>query len=46
MAELEPVYRLIMERLGVAGSATLVDEQVKPVVVPVVAPDALRAVAK
>jgi fructose/tagatose bisphosphate aldolase len=46
MAELEPVYRLIMERLGVTGSASLVDEIVKPVIVPVVAPDALRAVAK
>ncbi len=46
MAELEPVYRLIMERLGVAGSASLVDESIKPVSAPVVAPDSLRAVAK
>jgi len=43
MAELEPVYALIMERLGVAGSAALVDEIVRPVIVPVVAPEALRA---
>lgn len=46
MAELEPVYALIMERLGVAGSAALVDEIVRPVVVPVVAPEALRSAVR
>ena len=47
MAELEPLFALIMRRLGVAGSAEVVDRTVKPVEVPVVAPEALRmAVAR
>jgi fructose/tagatose bisphosphate aldolase len=45
MAELEPLYALIMRRLGVAGSSALVDRIVAPVDVPVPAPEALGAVA-
>jgi fructose/tagatose bisphosphate aldolase len=43
MAELEPLFALIMRRLGVAGSAGLVDRIVRPVEVPVPAPETLRA---
>ena len=42
-ATLEETFGLIMRRLGVAGSAELVDRLVPPVEVPVPAPDALRA---
>jgi len=42
MADLEPTFVLIMQRLGVAGSATLVDRIVKPVETEVPVPDALR----
>ena len=34
MADLEPVFGLIMRRLGVAGTAALVDRIVKPVDIP------------
>jgi hypothetical protein len=44
MAELEPLYALTMRRLGVAGSAGLVDRIVRPVEVPVPVPEELRAV--
>ncbi|MEA2515394.1 MAG: tagatose 1,6-diphosphate aldolase GatY/KbaY [Thermomicrobiales bacterium] len=42
MTELGRSFDLIMQRLGVAGKAALVDRIVKPVVVPVPAPEALR----
>jgi len=45
MAELEPRFELVMRRLGVAGSAALVDRIVKRVDVPVPAPEELRTVA-
>ncbi|CAA9528962.1 MAG: FIG01164266: hypothetical protein [uncultured Thermomicrobiales bacterium] len=38
MADLEPVFALIMRNLGVAGSAALVDRIVRPVDVPVPSP--------
>jgi fructose/tagatose bisphosphate aldolase len=43
MAELQETYSLVMRRLGVAGSAALVDEQIKPVAVEVQAPEALQS---
>lgn len=43
MAELQPMYELIMQRLGVAGSSELVDRIVKPAVVSVPAPESLTA---
>jgi len=43
MADLAPTFELIMRRLGVAGSAGLVDRIVRPVEVPTPAPEALRA---
>lgn len=43
MGELQPMYELIMRRLGVAGSSELVDRIVKPVVVSVPAPESLVA---
>lgn len=45
MADLEPTFVLIMQRLGVAGSSDLVDRIVNPVEVDVPLPDALRQVA-
>jgi fructose/tagatose bisphosphate aldolase len=45
MADLEPLYALIMRRLGVAGSAALVDRVVRPVAVPVPAPETIRTAA-
>lgn len=45
MDDLEPTFGLIMQRLGVAGSATLVDRIVQPVEVPVPAPASLRQAA-
>ena len=42
-AELEPTFSLMMRELGVAGSAALVDRIVRPVEIPVPAPDSLRA---
>ncbi len=45
MADLESTFDLIMKRLGVSGSAALVDRIVKPVDVAVPAPEALRTVA-
>jgi fructose/tagatose bisphosphate aldolase len=42
MTELGRTFELIMQRLGVAGRADLVDRIVKPVVVRVPAPDALH----
>lgn len=43
MAGLFGTFDLIMQRLGVAGKADLVDRYVKPVEVPVRAPESLRA---
>jgi len=43
MAGLFSTFDLIMQRLGVAGKAELVDRYVKPVEVPVQAPESLRA---
>jgi fructose/tagatose bisphosphate aldolase len=43
MADLEPRFGLIMRRLGVAGSAPLVDRLVPPVEIPVPMPEAVRA---
>ena len=45
MADLEPTFGLIMQRLGVSGSAALVDRIVKPVEVSVPAPASLRQAA-
>ena len=45
MADLEPMFSLIMQRLGVAGSASLVDRIVQPVEAPVPAPASLRQAA-
>jgi fructose/tagatose bisphosphate aldolase len=45
MAELEPTFSLMMRELGVAGSADLVDRIVRPVEIPLPAPNALRAAA-
>jgi hypothetical protein len=45
MAELQETYSLVMRRLGVAGTASLVDEHIKPVTIEVPAPDALKSVA-
>ncbi|HEV2106830.1 MAG TPA: class II fructose-bisphosphate aldolase [Thermomicrobiales bacterium] len=45
MGDLQPTFELIMRKLGVAGSASLVDHSIKPVDVPVQAPDALRSVS-
>ncbi|MGH2530693.1 MAG: class II fructose-bisphosphate aldolase [Thermomicrobiales bacterium] len=42
MGELEQTYGLVMQRLGVAGSAQVVDAHIKPVNVPIPAPDALK----
>jgi fructose/tagatose bisphosphate aldolase len=39
MADLEPTFSLIMQRLGVRGSAGLVDRIIKPIEVSVPAPD-------
>ena len=44
MDDLEPTFGLIMRRLGVAGSAALVDRIVKPVELSVPAPETLRDV--
>ena len=41
--DLEPTFDLIMRRLGVAGSAALVDRIVKPVEVPTPMPESVRA---
>ncbi len=43
VADLEPRFDLIMQRLGVAGSAELVDRIVTPVDVPVPMPDLVAA---
>jgi fructose/tagatose bisphosphate aldolase len=43
MAGLFSTFDLIMQRLGVAGKAELVDRYVKPIEVPVQAPESLRA---
>ncbi|MDP9365496.1 MAG: class II fructose-bisphosphate aldolase [Chloroflexota bacterium] len=43
VADLEPTFALIMQRLGVAGSAALVDRIVTPVEVPAPMPDSFRA---
>jgi hypothetical protein len=43
MSGLFATFDLIMQRLGVAGKADLVDRYVKPVEVPVAAPESLRA---
>ncbi len=43
MSSLFATFDLIMQRLGVAGKADLVDRYVKPVEVPVAAPESLRA---
>jgi len=45
MADLEPSFAGIMQRLGVAGSAALVDRIVRPIAVEVPMPEALRSVA-
>lgn len=45
MAELQETYSLVMRRLGVSGSAALVDEHVKPVAVDVQAPGVLQSLA-
>ncbi len=45
MAELAPTFELIMRRLGVAGSASLVDRIVTPFEVATPAPEALRGEA-
>ncbi len=45
MADLQPAFELVMNNLGVTGSASLVDRLVPPVDVPVPVPDALRALA-
>jgi fructose/tagatose bisphosphate aldolase len=42
MAELQGTFELIMQRLGVAGKADVVDRVIKPVVVRVPAPEGLR----
>jgi fructose/tagatose bisphosphate aldolase len=44
MGELEQTYGLVMQRLGVAGSAKVVDEYIKPVDVAVPVPDVLKTV--
>jgi hypothetical protein len=43
MGSLGETFSLIMQRLGVAGSAEIVDRVVKPVEVGVTAPEALRS---
>ncbi|MBA2754706.1 MAG: class II fructose-bisphosphate aldolase [Chloroflexia bacterium] len=43
MADLQPAFELVMTRLGVTGSASLVDRLVPPIDVPVPAPDSLRS---
>ena len=45
MGDLQPTFELIMRKLGVEGSAALVDRIVKPVDVPTPAPEALHVVA-
>jgi hypothetical protein len=45
MAELQETYSLVMRRLGVAGTASLVDEHIKPVTIEVPAPDVLKSLA-
>jgi fructose/tagatose bisphosphate aldolase len=45
MDDLQPTFELIMRKLGVAGSASLVDRTIKLVDVPVQAPDVLRSVS-
>jgi fructose/tagatose bisphosphate aldolase len=45
MAELQETYSLVMRRLGVSGTASLVDEHIKPVTVETPAPESLSAVA-
>jgi hypothetical protein len=45
MAELQETYSLVMRRLGVAGTAGLVDEHIKPVTIEVPAPAALKSMA-
>jgi fructose/tagatose bisphosphate aldolase len=45
MAELQETYSLVMHRLGVAGTASLVDELIKPVTIKVPAPDGLKPLA-
>ncbi|MDP9471078.1 MAG: class II fructose-bisphosphate aldolase, partial [Chloroflexota bacterium] len=42
MADLEPRFELVMRRLGVAGTAALVDRIVTPVTVATPAPESLR----
>jgi fructose/tagatose bisphosphate aldolase len=42
MSELERTFDLIMQRLGVAGKAELVDRHVEPVIVQVPVPEGLR----
>lgn len=42
MGELEQTYGLVMQRLGVAGSAGVVDKHIKPVAVAVPVPEALK----
>lgn len=44
MDELEGTFRLVMERLGVAGSASLVDRIIRPVAIEVPIPAALSRV--
>ncbi len=43
MADLQPAFELVMTRLGVTASASLVDRLVPPIDVPVPAPDSLRS---
>lgn len=45
MGDLQPTFELIMRKLGVEGSANIVDRIVKPVDVPTPAPKALRSMA-
>jgi fructose/tagatose bisphosphate aldolase len=42
LADLEQTFRLVMRRLGVAGSAALVDKFIKPVEVEIAPPASLR----
>ncbi|HEV2529277.1 MAG TPA: class II fructose-bisphosphate aldolase [Thermomicrobiales bacterium] len=44
MAELAPRFELIMRELGVAGQRQIVEDIVRPVIVPIPAPAALRGV--
>ncbi|HET8522950.1 MAG TPA: hypothetical protein VFL82_06940, partial [Thermomicrobiales bacterium] len=42
LGDLEETFRLVMRRLGVAGSAALVDQYVKPVEVEIASPESVE----